>query len=74
VNTYTFFAQIHQDRFSDLKLIIGEEIIVMEPYALDDDQVYLMYFSGEASTARRLDRAIQIAKRTLTSPLVFEEA
>lgn len=69
---HSFFASVHQDRFADLNLIVGDAPVTMEPYGVDGD-VAIMYFTGEAETTLRLDRALRSVKDILESAPVFEE-
>lgn len=73
MSNYSFFATIRLDRFSELALVIGDHMVVVEPFSVGQDETVQVHIRGEAELARRLDRSLQRIKHILLTVPVVEE-
>lgn len=73
MSTYSFFATVHLDRFSDLALVVGDNMVVIEPFSVGEDGTVQVHIRGESGLVRSLDRSLQRIKHILlTAPIVEE--
>lgn len=73
MSTYSFFATVHVDRFSDLALVVGDHAVIVDVLSMGDDSTIDVEIEGEPENTRRLARCLQKIKHILSSAPVVEE-